>query len=263
MIKAIFLDMDGTLVAHPEGVVPDSAKEALHRVRENGVKTFLATGRHKLEMDGSPLLNDVEMDGFAALNGQFCYLQDAADGVIWKQSLHREDMAFLLDYLRKNPFPCIFEEENAIYGNYLDEKLKMIMESVSIEIPEFRSLDGLEDRDFYQLVPICEEETLEMLLGHMPNTLGTNWGKYTNDMIPKDGGKVVGIEKFLTHYDFIWDEVMAIGDGMNDMEMLKAAGIAVAMGNGNPLLQEKADYITADVHEDGVSRALKHFGLID
>lgn len=268
MIKAIFFDMDGTLVAHPEGMVPESTKDALHQVRANGVKTFLATGRHKLEMDGSPMLYDVEMDGFAALNGQFCYLNDAAgalsqsDKVIWKRPLDRGDMAFLLDYLHRNPFPCIFEEEDAIYGNYLDEKLKMIMESVSIEIPEFRSLDGLEDHDFYQLIPICEEETLEMLLGHMPNTLGANWGKYTNDMIPKEGGKVVGIEKFLSHYGFTWDEVMAFGDGLNDLEMLKAAGISVAMGNGNPLLKEKADYITADVHEDGVYLAMKHFGLI-
>jgi hypothetical protein len=259
MIKAIFFDMDGTLVAHPEGIVPDSTKEAIHKARKNGVKTFLATGRHKLEMDGSPMLKDVEMDGFAGLNGQYCY---HSDEVIWKKSLDHNDIAFFLEYLRENPFPCIFEEENVIYGNFLNEKLKKILEDVSIDIPEFRSLDGLEKHDFYQLIPICEEETMALIMKNMPNTLVTNWGKHTNDLIPKDGGKVVGIEKFLTHYGFGWDEVMAIGDGMNDMEMIKAAGISVAMGNGNPLLKEKADYVTANVHEDGVYLAMKHFGLI-
>ncbi len=259
MIKAIFFDMDGTLVAHPEGVVPESAKEALRQVRKKGVKIFLATGRHKLEMDGSPLLQGVEIDGFAALNGQYCYL---GDEVIWKKCLDHNDMACFLDFLRKEPFPCIFEEETAIYGNFLDEKLKLIMESVSIEIPEFRSLDGLEDHDFYQLIPICDEDTLATLLKKMPHTAGANWGKYTNDMIPKAGGKVVGIEKLLAHYDLTWDEVMAFGDGLNDVEMLKAAKISVAMGNGHPKLKEQADYVTADVHEDGVYLAMQYFGLI-
>lgn len=263
MIKAIFFDMDGTLVAHPEGIVPESTKEALCQVRKKGIRTFLATGRHKLEMDGSPLLKGVEMDGFAALNGQYCYLNREKDPVIWKQPLNRKDVVFLLDYMREHPFPCIFEEEDAIYGNYLDEKLKMIMETVSIEVPAFRGLDGLEEHDFYQLIPICEEETLTLLLSHMPDAQGANWGKYTNDLIPKAGGKVVGIEKFLAHYGLTWDEVMAFGDGLNDMEMLKTAKISVAMGNGHPDLKAAADYVTADVHADGVYLALQHFGLVD
>ena len=263
MIKAVFFDMDGTLVAHPEGTVPESAREALSQLRKKGIKTFLATGRHKLEMDGSPLLKGVEMDGFAALNGQYCYLNRGQNPVIWKQPLNRKDVAFLLDYLSKHPFPCIFEEEDAIYGNYLDEKLKMIMATVSIEIPAFRSLDGLEEHDFYQLIPICDEETLALLLSHMPKTQGANWGKYTNDLIPKAGGKVVGIEKLLDHYGLTWAEVMAFGDGLNDMEMLKAAKISVAMGNGHEDLQAAADYVTADVHDDGIYRGLKHFGLVD
>lgn len=260
MIKAIFFDMDGTLVAHPEGIVPDSAKEALHRARKNGVKTFLATGRHKLEMDGSPMLKGVEIDGFAALNGHYCYLNDE---VIWKKCLDHGDMAFLLDCIRKNPMSCIFEEENAIYGNYLDAELKEVLASYSVMVKEFRSLGHLEEHDFYQLIPLCDEETLELLLQGMPHTLGANWGKYMNDMIPKDGGKVVGIERFLQHFGFDWDEVMAFGDGLNDMEMLKAAHLSVAMGNGHPDLKKAADYVTADVHEDGVYLAMRHFGLLD
>ena len=260
MIKAIFFDMDGTLVAHPEGIVPASAREALARVRAKGVKTFLATGRHKLELEGSPLLQGVEIDGYAALNGGYCYV----DGeVIRRKCLDHADMACFFQELRDNPFPCIFEEEDAIYGNFLDERLQMIMETVSIEIPEFRDVEGLEDRDFYQLIPVCDEDTMESLLAKMPRTAGANWGKYTNDMIPKDGGKVAGIDALLEHFGLQWDEVMAFGDGLNDMEMLKAAKISVAMDNGHPRLKEAAAYVTADVHADGVALALKHFGLIE
>jgi hydroxymethylpyrimidine pyrophosphatase-like HAD family hydrolase len=56
---------------------------------------------------------------------------------------------------------------------------------------------------------------------------------------------------------------MALGDAPNDMEMLEFAGISVAMGNGKEEVKQVADYVTATVDEDGWSKAVKHFGLID
>ena len=57
-------------------------------------------------------------------------------------------------------------------------------------------------------------------------------------------------------------QTMAFGDGENDMAMLRFAGIGVAMGNGSDLLKQKADYVTASVDDDGIEKALLHFGLI-
>ena len=55
---------------------------------------------------------------------------------------------------------------------------------------------------------------------------------------------------------------MAIGDGENDIDMLRFAGIGIAMGNAPSQVKETADYVTDHIDEDGVMRALKHFGLI-
>ena len=65
-----------------------------------------------------------------------------------------------------------------------------------------------------------------------------------------------------TRYGLAADEVMAFGDGENDLSMIELAGTGVAMGNGEACVKAAADYVTADVHEDGVSRALRHFGLL-
>ena len=54
----------------------------------------------------------------------------------------------------------------------------------------------------------------------------------------------------------------AFGDSMNDLEILQAAGIGIAMGNGVPKLKEEADYVTDDIGRDGVYKACKHFQLI-
>ena len=59
------------------------------------------------------------------------------------------------------------------------------------------------------------------------------------------------------------EEIMAFGDGENDIDMLKFAGIGVAMGNASDEVKAAADYVTDSVDADGIAKALKHFGLID
>ena len=56
---------------------------------------------------------------------------------------------------------------------------------------------------------------------------------------------------------------MAFGDGGNDIGMLRHAGIGIAMGNANDEVKAAADYVTASVDEDGIYKALKHFGVIE
>ncbi len=58
-------------------------------------------------------------------------------------------------------------------------------------------------------------------------------------------------------------EIMAFGDGENDMDMLRFAGIGVAMGNASDMVKAAADYVTDTVDENGIENALRHFGLID
>ena len=58
------------------------------------------------------------------------------------------------------------------------------------------------------------------------------------------------------------EEIVAVGDGYNDLSMIQFAGLGVAMGNANDDVKETADYITTSVDEDGIQKALKHFGII-
>ena len=66
----------------------------------------------------------------------------------------------------------------------------------------------------------------------------------------------------LARYGLTAEEAIAFGDSENDLEMLRAAGIGVAMGNGTPEALEAADYVTGDCDDDGLLHALEHFGLI-
>ena len=63
-------------------------------------------------------------------------------------------------------------------------------------------------------------------------------------------------------YGISLEETMAFGDGENDMDMLKFVQVGVAMGNADEAVKTSADYVTAHIDEDGVAKALHHFGLI-
>ena len=71
MIKAVFFDVDGTLVSHAENEVPASTRRSINKLKERNIKCVVATGRHMLELAELPV-RDIEFDGYITLNGQLC-----------------------------------------------------------------------------------------------------------------------------------------------------------------------------------------------
>ena len=90
----------------------------------------------------------------------------------------------------------------------------------------------------------------------------TRWHEGGVDVIAKGGGKSTAIMRYLQMHNITPEEIIAFGDGENDMGMLQLAGIGVAMGNAGQQVKQAADYVTADIDDDGIEKALKYFGLI-
>ena len=68
MIKAVFFDVDGTLLSQKQGKVPISTRRALRRIRKKGIKIFIATGRHMIELSKLPVM-EIPFNGYLTLNG--------------------------------------------------------------------------------------------------------------------------------------------------------------------------------------------------
>ena len=97
----------------------------------------------------------------------------------------------------------------------------------------------------------------------LKNSKSSRWHFSFADVNPKNSGKDIGIDKIIEYYGIDLSETMAFGDGGNDIGMIKHAAIGVAMGNANDEVKTVADYITDDVDNDGVYKALKHFNLLN
>ena len=255
-IKAIFFDIDGTLVSHKQEKVPDSTRRALKALRENGIKIILASGRHKIDLDELPV-KDLEFDGYLVLNGQL--LLDANRQMYSGLGIDEEEMKILSRIFKTRKIPFAFMTENGRYINYIDDTVVSTLGDTMGSIPDLGTFSGEKIYQIWAFVPEKEQEVLRGLLDECDIT---SWNDTAIDIIPKGGGKSTGMQVFLDKNGLDRSEIMAFGDGENDMTMLEFAGIGVAMGNAKDSVKAVADYVTDSVDEDGIENALKHFGLI-
>lgn len=257
MIKACFFDIDGTLLSHATGRVPASTTKALKKLREKGIKTIISTGRSLEELVKLPVL-DVPFDAYLTLNGQLCL--DENFKMFAGTPIGEGDMEILISMFEAKRIPLVLIREDGRAINYVNETVINTQNSTHGTIPEVSSYNG---EKVYQVLGFIPEQEKNLLRKTLDECDITSWNDTGIDIIAKTGGKDAGIQKFLDREHITRSQTMAFGDGENDMAMLRFAGIGVAMGNGSDLLKRKADYVTASVDDDGIEKALLHFGLIE
>ena len=258
MLKAVFFDVDGTLLSHQTNSVPASAVRALEALREKGVLTFIATGRHISMLEKMQPLEGLRFDGMVTLNGQYCCSED---GVLYHCPIDPQDVAALLDYLKEHPHPCILVEADRMYINFHNALVEKVQAAIHSDLPQLGDMDRGYRVPIYQIILYMSDENLEKL-PPLPGIKLTRWNLGGADLIPANGGKATGIARVLEHYGIDKKDTMAFGDGENDVDMFSAVGTAIAMGNACDAAKNAAHYITDQVDEDGIWSALKHFGVL-
>ena len=256
MYKALFFDIDGTLVSFKTHEIPESAKQALWDLHNKGIKLFIATGRGK---DGLGVLEGLPFDGFITLNGQYCFTPKE---VLFINTIKKEDISSLLDYIKDKNIPVGFTTDKGKYFNYRDERVDIIHSITHNDNHPAQDCSNVLNENVMQCMVFCSEDEEKELLKVMPHCHPARWHELFADIAPLGGSKQRGMDIFLKYFGISLEETMAFGDGGNDREMLEHAALAVAMGNANEPLKEIADYITDDVEHDGLYKAFKHYQLI-
>lgn len=257
MIKAIFFDIDGTLVSFNTHRIPADTLDALRRAESNGIKLFIATGRQHIEAER--VLEGFPFDGYITLNGQYCY---TGNEIVRKRSIDRSDLRALVNRLRQNPYPCEFVEENRLYLNMVDEAVQKSHAAVDLDIPGIEDIQDVPNRDVFQLVAFFDASREAEEMKYLPNCEATRWSPYFADIVPRGGSKRAGIEAMLARFGLTPGECMAFGDGENDIPMLKYVSVGIAMGNSSPLVMEAAADVTGTVDGGGIHEALRRYQII-
>lgn len=273
--KVIFIDIDGTLTEPGCNIPPVSALKAVSEARKNGHLVFLCTGRNYGML--SPLLG-YGFDGFVGSSGGYIR---CGDQVIYDCPMTDTQRDRALETLRKNGVFCTVE---SLEGSYTDEGFKEFlkrkgMESGNSELLRWReqvekSLNILPMREYqgepvYKIVIMSEkteqlEEPQKVLEEDFYFSMQEQdgLGIINGEVVNRKFDKGKGLERVCSFLGADVRDTIAFGDSMNDVEMMKTAGLSICMENGSGKLKELADEICPAVTEDGLYRAFKKQGLI-
>ena len=259
MIKAVFFDIDGTLVSFNTHEIPLSTREAIKKLKENNIKVFIATGRPQI------LINNVielEFDSYIIMNGAHCFTKDKKD--IHKELINTDDIKRVIEYIKEKEYPFVFVNDNGWFITKIDLSVEEICKLIEIPAPPIRPAEYAIDNGVMQMMGYFPQEADQKIFGKILTHCDTmRWHPLFTDIVNKGTSKSNGIDKVIEYYGIKLEETMAFGDGGNDIPMLKHVHIGVAMGNASDEVKAHADYITDTVDNDGIMKALKHFKIIE
>lgn len=248
MIKAVYFDIDGTLIPFGKDVMPKSTLDALHLLHNKGIKVFICTGRVPYFKHSG--IEVFDFDGYITSNGQYIYLKDGT--VIKEHYLPKSSLESLAPYVKKQQIALSvvsiimpFRNNNQ-YDHHLPIKL----------------FEDHLDEPILQLMAYIRPEEDETFLAHLPSCKTARWCETFADIIPSDGGKETGIDAMNAYFGYQMDEVMCFGDGGNDITMFQAVPLSIAMGNASDEVKSYASYVTDDCDQDGIFDALNYFKII-
>lgn len=273
--KLIFLDIDGTLVAALSSPSP-GVRAAIQSVRAKGHLAFLSTGRN-LAIIGRDIL-EVGFDGMVASAG--AYVQ-AGDDILLDQLLTEAVVQECLNVFHGVGMFCRIESPEGIYTDPQMEELlrtatpdpsnsELIRMQKEIESGlTIRKYEEYPRQGAYKLCFTSRDldsvrkarEVLGERFDFVVHPYGESTACFNGEIIPKGIDKGKGMELICNYYGASLADTIAFGDSMNDAEMLKCAGIAVAMGNACNELKALADTVCEDVQHDGIALELHRMGL--
>ena len=258
MIKAILLDVDGTILSFETHQIPVSTLAALQQVHKNGIKIIIATGRAAGDLRE---IESVPYDAVIALNGAECYLRNGT--LIKNRPIPREDFKKAAAIARQYDIALGLELNNGVFVDQLKPVVVQIAQMVDHPIPEVVDVETLFDaKGCSQFCFYCDLEMEKKIMPQLPGLSATRWHPAFTDINVSGTSKASGLNIFATYYGIDASDIMACGDGGNDIPMLQAAGIGIAMGNASDEVKKHANYITDSIHCDGLAKALQHFQLI-
>ena len=255
-VKIIFFDIDGTLIDMTKKAISDKTVETLIRLKENGVKICIATGR----APGSvPKFEGVDFDAFLTFNGSYCY---NSNDTILSTPIPKIDVEKMIENATKINRPVSIASKDRVVANGTDKDLSDYFGFAKQEVPVNDDFDEVLKDEIYQMMMGGRNDEYDDILKDVENARITAWWDRAVDIIPVNGGKGKGIEAILEYYGIDRSESMAFGDGGNDIEMLQTVGTGVAMGNALDNVKAIADEICGTSAEDGIYHYCLENGLI-
>ena len=278
MGKILLIDVDGTLVDY-DNQLPVSAVDAIRKARANEHKVYICTGRSKAEV--YPNLWEIGLDGMIGGNGS--YVEDHGN-VVMHQLITKEQCIHAVDWLHARGLEFYLESNSGLFAS---EKFEEVGEPAVRLYSSRKGKDGAQQLRVRDAFPdmifggdlyrddvnkisyvLTSYKDFEDAKKEFPDLQNGTWGgagelAIFGDLGVKGITKAHAVECLLDHLGARKEDTIAFGDAKVDIPMFECCALSVCMGSGGEEAKAAADYVTADVDDDGLYKAFVHLGLID
>ena len=255
--KVIFFDIDDTLSRN--GIIAEHNQATLEALSKTDIKLVISTGRSKaiLPADILALLKADILDAIICMNGQYSFDNK---GLISHYPLSSEQADKIVQLCQTSQLIHKFDSATHIAWSGENERLR----DFNAKTP-----NSIVDPLYYQSNPVYQcsvffnnqEEKMQDIDFAQDDLKLVHWHHIGADILPANASKARGIKDVCQYYGVDARECMAFGDGLNDLEMFDLVGYAVAMGDAQPALIERADFVTGTIEEHGIQSVLEQFHI--
>lgn len=265
--EVLVLDIDGTLT-NSKKEITQKTLDAVIRAQEEGIKVVIASGRPTPGI--TKVAKTVKLDEYGgyilSFNGGKI-INFKTGEIIYNETLPMEMIPAIYEEAVENNAGIIsYEGDDAIAGNGIDEYNELEARINGIGLRE------VEDFPNYIKFPINKclltgkpehmAEVEEKMKGRFGNFLNIYRSEpFFVEVMPQNIDKAYSLGKLLRHLELDRSQMIACGDGFNDLSMIKYAGLGVAMANAQEEVRKAADYITRSNDEDGIAHVIDKFML--
>lgn len=261
--KLMAVDIDGTLVDN-RGQMTEGTRNAIRLGVENGLIFTIATGRpiqgveHFNEMLGLDL-------PYITYNGSMVVMGKSR-AVLYEQKMDAGDAKTIYKLGVEYGVTVIVWAHNKLYVNILNDDALLYSKQARQDALLMGNPESVLESGVSKILWIDTIPTISRIQKEIGNQLSGNVNYHTSnpiylEFVDKMASKAIAMEKLGAYYGIRREEMIAVGDGLNDLSMIKYAGLGIAMSNAEEEVKLKADYITLSNEEDGVAHVIYKFVL--
>lgn len=268
MKKIIAIDLDGTLLNDDLNIIDESIK-SLNLASNKGYKIVICTGRPLLGMKRFlKIINKDEniVDYLVLLNGASIYSlkdKECLKSSFLEKNILRKSLEFIDDNNSYN-INLVGMNDNEFITRKSDNLSREIIIDANknkMEIKQISDLQFLSKKDINKLFYIGDSCTMDLIQSKLEDKFdeSVNTVRSSNlifEILPKYINKGTGLLHIARENGVRKDDIISIGDELNDIPMFNVSGIKIAMGNGNSLVKQKSDFITGTNNNLGISEAI-------
>lgn len=263
--KFLVLDLDGTLTNNKKEIT-EHTRHVLIEAQERGVKIVLASGRPTYGI--APIAEKLELKKYGGYilsynGGEITNWQTGE--LMYENVLDADVLPYLYQCAKENDFAIVTYQGKYVLTEHPEDEY--VLKEAILNVMETKKVDNfLESVDFpvAKCLIVGEGSRLAVLEKQMYEVLKDRMGVYRSEpyfleLVPKGIDKAQSLAVLLEKIGGTKEEMIAVGDGFNDLSMIQYAGLGVAMANAQEPVRQAADYITLSNEEDGVAAVVEKF----